>query len=220
MARSKVIDEEEARQLLENGETYDNMVKLYRRKYGVETTPSMWSRVHKRLTGSARQVERASVELVPWIVRANPRGRKYLEALRTIDDLTDAEGVPEVLSLPQERALSLYRIRRELRESGEVIDYDRERNTFRTVPRREGIDKGWIREPYFNDDGSVVPLERYPHRYRMMTSARAGSPRAPHRPRGLTHGGDITAPPPRAQSPRRALPSSPVQRIMCACGCQ
>ena len=43
--RTKVVDEGEARRLLlDEGWTYPQMVDLYREKYGVETSPSMWAR--------------------------------------------------------------------------------------------------------------------------------------------------------------------------------
>jgi hypothetical protein len=55
MRRSKIVDEVEARHLLiDEGWTYPQMVDLYRDKYEVETSVSMWSRFAKRSGGASR----------------------------------------------------------------------------------------------------------------------------------------------------------------------
>ena len=46
MSQRKIVDEDEARRLLiDKGWTYQQMIDLYREKYGVETSTSVWSRV-------------------------------------------------------------------------------------------------------------------------------------------------------------------------------
>ena len=37
-----------------------------------------------------------------------------------------------------------------------VVDYDREANALVIVPRREGVDKWWIRDPFLDDEGNPV----------------------------------------------------------------
>lgn len=52
MRPSKIVDEVEARHLLiDEGWTYPQMVDLYRDKYEVETSVSMWSRFAQRSGG-------------------------------------------------------------------------------------------------------------------------------------------------------------------------
>ena len=37
-----------------------------------------------------------------------------------------------------------------------VVDYDWDENAYVLVPRREGVDKWWIRDPFLDDEGNPV----------------------------------------------------------------
>ena len=77
MSQRKIVDEDEARRLLvDEGWTYQQMIDLYREKYGVETSTSVWSRF-LRSAGQARIV-RSFPLAAPWLVRAkNTRNWQY-----------------------------------------------------------------------------------------------------------------------------------------------
>lgn len=149
MSQRKVVDEDEARRLLmDEGWTYQQMIDLYREKYGVETSASVWSRFLKG-AGKARIV-RTYPLAAPWLVRAkNPRNGHYrtgLRALAAIEHGEDVAGENRRIAIRLRRALGV----------GRVVDYDWDANAYVLVPRRERIDKWWIRDPFVDDDGEPV----------------------------------------------------------------
>ena len=149
MTRSKIVDEAEARHLLiDEGWTYQQMIELYREKYGVETSTSVWSRF-LRSAGEARIV-RSFPLAAPWLVRAkNPRNGHYRTGLRALAAIEQGEDVTT-----ENRRIAI-RVRRTL-GADKVVDYDWNANAYVLVPRREGIDKWWIRDPFVGDDGESV----------------------------------------------------------------
>ncbi|WP_160159526.1 hypothetical protein [Actinomyces culturomici] len=162
MPKTKIQDMEEARHLLiDQGLTLDEMVTYYRDHYGIETSKSMWSRTYKRLTGTTRQLDPYSIstKYCPWEVKANYGGAQYLAALEVLDRIDksrDVEGVPRIpLDDELRSAINnvLETIRVDLMISNTVITYDAGANTFTAVPRREGIDTDWIRNPFLDDNG-------------------------------------------------------------------
>ena len=87
---------------------------------------------------------------VPWLMRgSNPRNGHYRTALRALATI-DQGGAPEGNG-PRLAA----RLRR-LLGADKVVDYDREANALVIVPRREGVDKWWIRDPFLDDEGNPV----------------------------------------------------------------
>jgi hypothetical protein len=149
VSQRKIVDEDEARRLLmDEGWTYQQMIDLYREKYGVETSASVWSRFLKG-AGKARIV-RTYPLAAPWLVRAkNPRNGHYrtgLRALAAIEHGEDVAGENRRIAIRLRRALGV----------GRVVDYDWDANAYVLVPRREGIDKWWIRDPFVDDDGEPV----------------------------------------------------------------
>ena len=149
MSQRKIVDEDEARRLLvDEGYTYQQMIDLYREKYGVETSASVWSRFLKG-AGKARIV-RTYPLAAPWLVRAkNPRNGHYrtgLRALAAIEHGEDVAGENRRIAIRLRRALGV----------GRVGDYDRDANADVLGPRREGVDKWWIRDPFVGDDGEPV----------------------------------------------------------------
>ena len=149
MSQRKIVDEDEARRLLvDEGWTYQQMIALYREKYGVETSTSVWSRF-LRNAGQARIV-RSFPLAAPWLVRTkNPRNGHYRTGLRALATIEQG-GVPE-----GEGPRLAARLRRIL-GADKVVDYDREANALVIVPRREGVDKWWIRDPFLDDEGNPV----------------------------------------------------------------
>ena len=149
MSQRKIVDEDEARRLLvDEGWTYQQMIDLYREKYGVETSTSVWSRF-LRNAGQARIV-RSFPLAAPWLVRTkNPRNGHYRTGLRALATIEQG-GVPE-----GEGPRLAARLRRIL-GADKVVDYDREANALVIVPRREGVDKWWIRDPFLDDEGNPV----------------------------------------------------------------
>lgn len=149
MSQRKIVDEDEARRLLvDEGWTYRQMIDLYREKYGVETSASVWSRFLKR-AGERRMPEPLPLA-VPWLMRGeNPRNGQYrtaLRALATIEQGGKVEGEGPRLAARLRRILG----------ADKVVDYDREANALVIVPRRPGVDKWWIRDPFVGDDGEPV----------------------------------------------------------------
>lgn len=146
MSQRKIVDEDEARRLLvDEGYTYQQMIDLYREKYGVETSASVWSRF-LRGAGEARIV-RTFPLAAPWLVRAkNPRNGHYRTGLRALAAIEHGEDVTG-----ETRRIAI-RLRRSL-GAGQVVDYDWDANAYVLVPRREGVDKWWIRDPFVGDDG-------------------------------------------------------------------
>ena len=95
MSQRKIVNEDEARRLLmDEGWTYQQMIDLYREKYGVETSASVWSRFLKG-AGKARIV-RTYPLAAPWLVRAkNPRNGHYRTGLRALAAIEHGEDVAE-----------------------------------------------------------------------------------------------------------------------------
>lgn len=154
MSQRKIVDEDEARRLLvDGGWTYQQMIDLYREKYGVETSASVWSRFLKR-AGERRMPESLPLA-VPWVMRGdNPRNGQYRTALRALATIEQG-GTPE-----GEGSRRAARLRRIL-GADKVVDYDGEANALVIVPRRPGVDKWWIRDPFLDDEGNpVVDLSR------------------------------------------------------------
>ncbi|WP_165218156.1 hypothetical protein [Schaalia sp. ZJ1691] len=151
VARSKVQDEAEALRLLrDEGYTYPQMVEFYREKYGIETTVSLWSRFLKaRNEGRSERVE-FQASAVPWIVKRAPKRENLANGLRALA-LIDANS--DVTTQQKRQAASV--MRKSMSENV-VVDYDAENNEFIWVPRRDGIDTGWIRDPFLDDDGNFV----------------------------------------------------------------
>lgn len=88
--------------------------------------------------------------VTPWLMRGNnPRNGHYRSALRALATIEQG-GVPE-----GEGPRLAARLRRIL-GADKVVDYDREANALVIVPRREGVDKWWIRDPFLDDEGRPV----------------------------------------------------------------
>ena len=141
MARAtKIIDEAEALHLLRDlGFTYQQMVDWYKRRHGVDTSVSMWSRFLRRNGG--RRLKPRPVA-IPWITSNDARNQNYAQGLRALDAAEQGE--------------ELSALRRRLVSENLVVDYDYDGEAFVLVPRRRGVDSWWIRDPFLDDAGRLV----------------------------------------------------------------
>ena len=149
MSQRKIVDEDEARRLLvDEGWTYQQMIDLYREKYGVETSASVWSRFLKR-AGERRMPEHFPLA-TPWVMRAkDPQNGHYRTGLRALAAIEQGKPVSD-----EGRKIAI-RLRRAL-GADKVVDYDREADKMMLVPRRPDVDKWWIRDPFLDDEGRPV----------------------------------------------------------------
>lgn len=81
MPASKIVDQQEVLDWFEQGKTYAWMQEEYRRKYNIETVPSMWGNFRRR-HGLSRRLERND-DLIPWAVLREHRWAYPLMMLRT-----------------------------------------------------------------------------------------------------------------------------------------
>jgi len=154
-APSKVRDLSEALGWLRDGRTYQWIVDEYVRKYGVQTTVSMWSALRRRY-GIERRIVRDR-ELIPWQVDPQHRHAHAAAMLRA-----EAHRRKGRLLSPK-AASSLERWLDRLALDGTVVHYDRASTSgWSYVPRRDGIDLDLIREPRGlgrDDEGNAIAVE-------------------------------------------------------------
>jgi hypothetical protein len=171
VSKSKIRDEEEARRMLRAGTTYAEMVRYYEDVYHVKTSEMLWSRAYKRLVsdGEPKRLGRRLATIghygsrnVPWILvgeelpdgtEAGFAGSKYLRALETVDAIESGR------KATRRELAQLAEVKAELEAGNLVIDYDEDAHDFRPASRRDGVDKGWIRDPFYDDEGNPVPLD-------------------------------------------------------------
>jgi hypothetical protein len=140
MPARKIQDEGEVIRWFEEGRTYEWMAEEYRRKYNIETVPSMWGNFRRR-KGLARRIVRND-DLIPWSVKEEHRWRHAVLMLRAV--ARQREGA----ELDESTAKSLASWLRSLEESNAVVHYDPDtKDGFWYVDRRPGIDLDLIREP-------------------------------------------------------------------------
>ena len=163
--KSKLQDEDEMRRWAAEGRSGAWVGREYEKKYGVSVSryttnrwlnkfgrdtgrkeiPTSWNPWKRTRLRSKTSVPRA-MQRLGWLYRyqeGKELSRTQLEAVGRL--LVLLEGDPRIPSMRE-------RVRR--KATALVIDYDPVADTDSYVPRRHGIDKGWIREPWFADDGS------------------------------------------------------------------
>lgn len=140
MGATKIQNETEVIRWFEEGRTYDWMVKEYRRKYNIETQPSMWGNFRRR-RGLARRIVRDD-ELIPWFVKREHRWDYPILMLRK--EARRRAGLE--MSAEDLHAVEAWKAGME--RDGTVLHYDAdtEQGWF-YVPRRQGVDLDIIREP-------------------------------------------------------------------------
>jgi len=138
VAGSKIQNETEVLRWFDQGKTYAWMVEEYRRKYGVETTISMWGNFRRR-RGLDRRVAWDD-QLIPWPIKLEHRYDYPILMLRK--EARRRAGLP----LPEGEDAAVDAWLRGMQEHGTVLHYDPD-NGWEYVKRRKGKDKDIIREP-------------------------------------------------------------------------
>lgn len=162
-----VIDEDELRRWIDEGKTALWVRDEYARKYGVTVSHSTTARWIREIRGSST---RQTAWQVPWHRPENsfaPRQLRRLRWLYRMDsgERLDAEKEREAANLVRLLDPLVDRPLAELvrsRATSLVVDYLPGEDRWVYVPRRLGLDAEWIREPWWNDDGtarSAVELE-------------------------------------------------------------
>lgn len=153
--RSKIVDEDEALRMLRGGATYPEMVRFYRAKYGIETNISLWSRFYRKHNpDEARLV--LHYRMIPWELPGTYLGARLGSGLRAIGRASAGEQMS-----PSTRMLAV-NLKKRLLRGDTVVDFDYEVGGFVEVPRRHGIDQGWIRDPFLDDTGALLSADRLP----------------------------------------------------------
>lgn len=141
MPASKIQNEQEAVAWLEDGKPYRWMVEEYRRRYGIETTISMWSNFRNRRGLQARQASARDLDLVPWKVKDEHTWATPLTMLRL---LARREGGFDLRDVDQTR---LENWLDDLKQNDAVVHYEPDTDKgFFYVKREEG-DEAYIRPP-------------------------------------------------------------------------
>lgn len=138
MSKTKIRDRHEAEQWVREGRTYDWCRFMYRQKYQVETSRSMWEKIRRQLKLDPRIVRNQA--LIPWPIMEQHKNAYVLDMLRTEARLR--AGAP----ISMRRLTAVYGFKRRLRIEGKVINYD-PANGFSKVGPRPGIDLDLIFEP-------------------------------------------------------------------------
>ncbi|AKY03713.1 transcriptional repressor [Streptomyces phage Lannister] len=133
MPARKIQNEQEVLRWFEEGRTYDWMVEEYKRKYNIETVPSLWGNFRRR-RGLPRRIVRDD-ELIPWHIKEEHRWLYPLAMLRIEARNRAGAGLSE---LEQSR---LKNWKAMLEEENAVVHYDPDTEEgFFYVPRQPGDD--------------------------------------------------------------------------------
>lgn len=140
MPTRKIVDEDEVLRWFEDGRTYAWMAEEYRRRYDIDTVPSMWGNFRRR-KGLGRRLERND-DLIPWAVEKRHRWAYPLMMLRTEARRRAGMEVADGMLDRLERWL----VRRQAEET--VVHYDpATEDGFSYVARRADVDADLIRMP-------------------------------------------------------------------------
>lgn len=139
----KIVDRAEVRTWILEGRTYKWMVEEYWKKYKIQIGTSAFSNFRAENGLPYRQGRNAQAKIIPWKI-ADPRHRR----LSWYTHLRMAARLEDGLPVPQDKLESLQRWWAGMEAGGSVVDYRPDLlEPFIPVPRRPGIDKGYIREP-------------------------------------------------------------------------
>ena len=139
MPASKIQDEGEVLRWFDEGRSYGWMVEEYRRKYGIETTETMWGNFRMR-RGIPRRISRDD-DLIPWGVEKRHRNSHPLHMLRLEARAREGRTLTDV----EWERLAGWVARVE--ERGVVVHYEPDSDDgFSYVPR-EAADDDLIRRP-------------------------------------------------------------------------
>ncbi|HLL67543.1 MAG TPA: hypothetical protein VK453_17795 [Micromonosporaceae bacterium] len=145
---AKIVDEQEVVAWFAEGRTYRWMSEDYRRKYNIETSPSLWG-TYRHLRGLHRPTTNDH-GLVPWNVRERHRWAYPVIMLRA--EARRRGGV----DLSADDLAKLEAWLKRMKEDDTVLHYDPDTEEgWCYVPRRVGIDVDLIRVPDTTDKGAV-----------------------------------------------------------------
>ncbi|AWN07397.1 immunity repressor [Streptomyces phage Maneekul] len=116
MPARKIQDEGEVLRWFEEGRTYDWMVEEYKRKYNIETVPSLWGNFRRR-RGLPRRIVRDD-DLIPWLIKEEHRWLYPLAMLRVEARKRAGATVSDL----EEKRLQSWR--EMLEEENAVVHYD------------------------------------------------------------------------------------------------
>ncbi|WP_026923124.1 hypothetical protein [Glycomyces arizonensis] len=140
MPASKIVNEQEVIRWFEEGRTYQWMVTEYKRKYNIDTVPSLWGNFRRR-----RGLERRTLRddtMLPWGMKDEHRWLFPAQMLRA----EARRRAGKQLRPDEEKRIDNFINR--LKRDGLVVHYDIDtKEGFFYVPAREGIDTDLIREP-------------------------------------------------------------------------
>ncbi|MFC4089368.1 hypothetical protein [Micromonospora sp. GCM10011541] len=140
MPASKIVNEQEVMRWFEEGKTYQWMVAEYKRKYNIDTVPSLWGNFRRR-----RGLERRTLrddELLPWGMKDEHRWLFPAQMLRA----EARRRAGKVLRPEEEKRVDSFIDR--LKRDGLVVHYDIDtKEGFFYVPARPGIDTDLIHKP-------------------------------------------------------------------------
>ncbi|WJN63283.1 immunity repressor [Streptomyces phage phiScoe54] len=141
MGARKIVDEGEVVRWFEEGRTYQWMIEEYRRKYNIETVPSMWGNFRRR-RGLQRRITRND-ELIPWQVKPEHRWLYPVGMLRV--EARRREKGEEALSELERTRLAAWK--QMLLDQNAVVHYDPDTEEgFFYIPRQEG-DTDFVHKP-------------------------------------------------------------------------
>ncbi|QEQ94062.1 immunity repressor [Streptomyces phage Saftant] len=141
MGARKIQDEGEVLRWFEEGRTYQWMVEEYRRKYNIETVPSLWGNFRRR-RGLQRRITRSD-ELIPWQVKPEHRWLYPVGMLRV--EARRQEKGEEALSELEATRLAAWK--QMLKDQNAVVHYDPDTEQgFFYIPRQAG-DGEFVHKP-------------------------------------------------------------------------
>jgi hypothetical protein len=139
MGARKIQNEQEVLRWFEEGRTYKWMVEEYRRKYAIDTVPSLWGNFRRR-RGLDRRLTRDD-DLIPWLL--NPEHRWLYPVVMLRAEARRRDG--KELSADETKRLATWK--QMLAENDAVVHYDPDtEDGFHYVPRGAG-DHDLIHEP-------------------------------------------------------------------------
>lgn len=143
---SKLVDRAEIRTWIQEGRTYKWMSEEYLRKYNIEITPTAFSNFRAEQGMPYRYGYEERARLKPWKVRPEHRGKGADVHLTYLARMLAGKPVPA------DREKSTRHFWEDMKERNLVLSYSPDLGFF-AVPRREGIDGPYIREPDREGEG-------------------------------------------------------------------
>lgn len=141
VAKTKIVNEQEVLRWFAEDRTYRWMVEEYRRKYGIETNPSMWGNFRHRRGLDRRTTQ--DDELIPWRLEDHHRYMYPALMLRIEGRRRQGKDI---------RREDLGRVKNwlaQLKDNALVVDYD------------PATPEGFALVPRLADDADIVRLPKH-----------------------------------------------------------